>query len=67
MRKTHQSFEIVDYHVGFYSLIITKNSTDFSILYYSLVAEAGFERCDFQVMGLVSYRTALLRDCVYIL
>ena len=27
-----------------------------------MVAEAGFERCDLQVMGLTSYRAALLRD-----
>ena len=29
-----------------------------------MVAEAGFERCDLQVMGLTSYRAALLRDVV---
>ena len=27
-----------------------------------MVAEAGFEHCDFQVMGLTSYRAALLRE-----
>ena len=40
-----------------------KNSTElYQCCCLHLVAEAGFERCDLQVMGLTSYRAALLRD-----
>ena len=33
-----------------------------NVTFFTLVAEAGFERCDLRVMGPTSYRTALLRD-----
>ena len=44
-------------------ILLFKQNVDF----LHLVAEAGFERCDLQVMGLTSYRAALLCDVVNII